>query len=149
MDSRHSENQPRTVTASALIASARRWQGTPYLHQGRNCAGVDCVGFIIGVMQELELLPESFERADYGRMPTGELLAKVREYCSPLEHDEPGSLVMIKWPSEKEPSHCALRTDRGLIHALDRHGGVKEHGYRAHWPRWTHSHWWPPGVVRG
>lgn len=149
MDPGHSEDQPRTVTAAQVIACAREYQGVRWLHQGRGRGGLDCVGLILCVMTDLQLpIPEDV-RSNYGRAPTGELLQKVAQYCTRLEQAEAGALILIRWPGEQTPSHAAIRTELGIIHAYKNHLGVKEHGYRAKWPQWSDSIWRLPGVIGG
>jgi len=47
------------VTKQQIILQARTWLGTKYHHQGRlkkskaGAGGVDCIGLIIGVIDEL------------------------------------------------------------------------------------------------
>lgn len=149
MDPGHSEDQPRTVTPAQVIECARRYLDVRWLHQGRGRGGVDCVGLILAVMSELDLPIPADVRSNYGRVPTGELLQKVAQYCTRLAQPEPGALILIRWPAEATPSHAAIRTDLGIIHAYKNHQGVKEHGYRAKWPQWTDSSWRLPGVIGG
>lgn len=145
MDARHPQHHPRPVSAEALIAEARKWLGTPYKHQGRGANGLDCVGLVIRVAEDLKLLPDTFSR-NYGRLPRPELIAQARQICTPIETPEPGCLVLIRWPKERVPAHAALCTGPNLIHADRYHGSVVEHGYRKHWVTWTDSLWRIPGV---
>jgi cell wall-associated NlpC family hydrolase len=127
-----------------LVAEARLWIGVPFRHQGRSRVGVDCVGLPIVVGQALGLLPATFEVANYGRLPTPELIARLARYCTPLAAAVPGCLITIAWT--KVAAHVAVCTGPTLIHAYESVGRVVEHGYRGRWVRMTHSAWALPGV---
>jgi cell wall-associated NlpC family hydrolase len=43
------------ISRQAVIDEARFWLGVKWRHQGRNRAGIDCVGLIVVVMQRLDL----------------------------------------------------------------------------------------------
>lgn len=92
-------------------------------------------------------LPDEFERRDYGRLSTGELLARVEAHCKPLAAPQPGCMVLIRWPRDTRASHVAVYTREGnLIHCYAQSGRVVEHGFRAPWTRWAVSYWALPGV---
>jgi cell wall-associated NlpC family hydrolase len=132
------------VTPDVVIAEARTWVGVPFRHQGRDYRGIDCVGLPIVVLQSLGLLDQRFDVANYGRLPTGELLERLRPHCRPVEKASPGTLVVIAWT--KIAAHVAVCTGETLIHAYESVGRVVEHGYRGRWVRLTHSTWALPGI---
>ena len=133
------------MTPDIVIAEARRWVGVPFRHQGRDGHGVDCVGLPIVVLQSLGALDQRFDVANYGRLPTGELIERMKKICRPVEKAAPGTLVVIAWT--KIAAHVALCTGDTLIHAYESVGRVVEHGYRGRWVRLTHSTWALPGVT--
>lgn len=151
MDSGHSEHHPGAVRCSPaeLIEEARRWIGVPYRHQGRSARGLDCIGFVIWVCAQRGILPEDFERRDYGRLPRAELLEKAQHYCTPADSPGPATLVLIRWPGDRLAGHSAICTGENLIHCYSVAGKVVEHGFRAPWPRLAVSHWHLPGVHYG
>lgn len=132
------------TTGAEIVAAARGWVGVPFRHQGRDReAGVDCVGLVIVVAQELGLVPANFERNDYGRLPTrGELDAKIMQHCTPTELT-PGCVCAIRW--NKELAHVAIFTGDTLIHSYESVGKVVEHGFRGRWVRLVDSTWRLPG----
>lgn len=146
MDSGNSEHHPRTVTGNQIAEKARELLGVPFLHQGRTVHGIDCVGVPIWILSEFGLLPAEMKR-NYGRIPTGEMIKIVEQYCTPIDRDEIGSLLVIKWPGMADPGHAAIRTHAGILHAYSTYKSVVEHGYRAKWPQWTDSIWRLPGVT--
>jgi cell wall-associated NlpC family hydrolase len=127
-----------------VIDEARGWVGVPFRHQGRDYTGIDCVGLPIVVGQSLGIFDQRLDIANYGRLPTGELVERLREHCQPIPKAVPGALVVIAWT--KIAAHVAIFTGETLIHAYESVGRVVEHGYRGRWIRMTHSAWALPGV---
>lgn len=130
-----------------LIAEARSWLGVPFRHQGRNRHGIDCVGLPIVVCQTLGLIGPNFEITNYGRLPSGELVERLKAHCQPIPAAVPGSLIVVAWT--RTAAHVALCTGETMVHAYESVGRVVEHGYRGRWIRLTHSVWAIPGVCYG
>lgn len=130
-----------------MVDLARQLIGAPYLHQGRTPRGIDCVGVPIWILQQIGTLPDHMRSPNYGRLSNGELIKECEKFCTPLQERELGCLIVVKWFGESQAGHVAISTDRGMIHAYRNHGGVREHGYRAQWIKWTDSFWRLPGVV--
>lgn len=135
------------MTPDRVIDEARTWLGVPFLHQGRNRRGVDCVGLPIVIGQALGLVPANFEVANYGRLSSPELMQRLMQHCTRIASPVPGSLVAIAWT--KTAAHVAICTGENLIHSYQNVGRVVEHGYRGRWVRLTHSAWALPGVIYG
>lgn len=133
------------MSPERLILEARQWLNVPFRHQGRDGHGIDCVGLPIVVCQSLGLLDERFDVANYGRLPSGELVARLQEHCQPIPAAVPGSLIVIAWT--RLAAHVAICAGETMIHAYERVGRVIEHGYRGRWVRMTHSTWALPGVA--
>lgn len=135
------------LSAADFVAHARAWVGVPYHHQGRSRYGVDCIGFPIMVLRELEMLPSDFVDAPrYGRTPTGLMEPTVALHCVQLRSPQPGCLLLIRWPRVKFASHAAICAGHTMVHAHQQAGGVVEHGLRGPWLRNLHSVWALPGV---
>ena len=135
------------IGPATVIDEARTWLGVPFAHQGRTRRGVDCVGLPIVVGQGLGLVPARFEVANYGRLPSADLMRRLMEHCTRIAAPVPGSLVAIAWT--KSAAHVAICTGDTLIHSYESVGRVIEHGYRGRWVRLTHSAWALPGVIYG
>lgn len=137
---------PTVTTAEAVVREARTWVGVPFRHQGRDRSGIDCVGVPIAVLHTLGAVEADFEIRDYGRLPDGTLERRLISYCTPLPDYVPGCLVGIRWG--KTLAHVAIHTDTDtLIHALERHKRVIEHGFRGMWrTRFAQGAWALPGV---
>jgi cell wall-associated NlpC family hydrolase len=133
------------VTPQQIIAEARQWVGVPFRHQGRARSGIDCVGLPIVVGQALGVLSRGLDVANYGRLPSAELVERLTQHCSRLPAPVPGSLVAIAWT--RTAAHVALCAGDTLIHAYESVGRVVEHGYRGRWLKLTHSAWALPGVL--
>lgn len=134
-----------TATAAKVVEAARSWVGTPYVHQGRSRAGVDCIGLVIVSAWDAGAVPPTFDRRAYPRLPMrDELLGHIRQHCSPADEAGPGVMAVIQWT--KHAAHVGLLTGETIIHAYQSVGAVTEHGYRGRWVRMTHSLWYLPGV---
>jgi cell wall-associated NlpC family hydrolase len=135
------------IAPNDLVLQAREWVGVPFLHQGRTRSGCDCLGFIAGVLGELDsttalqLLP-----LDYGRAPQQQLRKNLTKACKqvPLQA---GALLLIQWPMSPFPSHAAIYTGESMIHSFEAERKVVEHGYRTPWPQRTVSIWALPDVT--
>lgn len=135
------------MTPGEVITEARTWVGVPFRHQGRNRHAIDCVGLPIVVCQNLGLIGSNFEITNYGRLPSLELVERLKSHCYQIPAAVPGSLIVIAWT--KIAAHVAICTGETMIHAYESVGRVVEHGYRGRWIRLTHSVWAIPGVVYG
>lgn len=124
------------TTRAQVVAEARAWLGTPYVHQHRaRTVGVDCAGLIIGVGRGLGLLALDFDVNHYARQPTGDsLLQMCREHMDelPLEQLQPGDVLAVHMGGD--PCHLGVVGDYpggrlSLIHAKqeNRGGRVCEH----------------------
>jgi hypothetical protein len=108
------------------------------------------VGLPIVVLAELGAVGRDFEILDYSRRPHHDILERrLIAHCTPLPEYVPGCLVAIRWA--KTLAHVALYTDTDtLIHALERHEKVIEHGFRGLWrTRFAQGAWALPGVRYG
>lgn len=139
------------ISAYSLVASARALVGTRWRHRGRTADGVDCIGMVTLSMANAGMNPvERFgflDTRDYSREANPELLRQVEQYCTRISAIVPGALVLFQFPNDSFPRHFGIYTHEGtIIHANVRMAKVVEHGYRMHWPKWTHSLWKLPGV---
>lgn len=138
------------MNATRLVLEARALVGVPFRHQGRSTTGLDCLGLLLLAGEKSGVLQLGLERADYGRAPQAALEQRLAYHCDRLELVEPGAILLIKWPGDSRGGHVAIATPGGqIIHSYSVAGGVVEHGYRGHWPRWTKSVWWIRGMARG
>lgn len=137
------------IPASAVIAEARRWIGTPYQHQGRlHGVGVDCGGLIIEVGNALQLL--SLTYSNYGRIPHQGMLRKVcDEQLVRIGDVQPGCIALMSFvPHPAQEQHLGIITDEGtLIHAYAHAQACVEHRYSSVWRGRTWQLYKYAGVV--
>lgn len=148
-------------TRAEVVAEARRWIGTPYVHQGRQRGiACDCAGLIGGVAVALGLLPADWwetafdpEFAGYARVPDGDALLHIAaRFLTPIEPAQagPGDVVLIRW--RRDPQHFGLVADHpegglSVIHAASQQGRVLEQGLREAWQRRMVGAYRLPGVA--
>ena len=135
------------VTSNAVIAAAKEWIGTPFLHAGRDkSGGVDCIGLIVCVAEELGLcdargvpLKKRDERG-YGRSGVALKLRRALGECLapvPLDAAAPGDVLLCR--IGKTPQHVAflshVKEQYTLLHALETAQKVTEHRLSDNWRR--------------
>jgi NlpC/P60 family putative phage cell wall peptidase len=113
--------------ATDIVAIARSWIGTPYVHQASvKGAGCDCLGLLRGVWRELNG-EEAEDIPPYlpdWNAPGGETLRDgLARHLSPiaLANIAPGDVVLFRMVPRASARHCAIVGDRDgvltLIHA--------------------------------
>lgn len=130
-------------TRADVVAEARTWLDTPFVHQGwTKGVACDCIGLIKGVGVELSLFDydeqsdKARRYAAYSMLPNPRKMREgLAEFFVPISKDEalPGDIFYIAWA--KEPQHVALLSDHGLIHSYSHVGKVVEHALDAEWER--------------
>jgi cell wall-associated NlpC family hydrolase len=138
---------PTSTDAAAVVREARNWVGVPYRHQGRDRGGIDCVGLPIVVLRSLGLVVPEFAALDYSRTPRpDDLERRFLPSCTPLPHAVPGCVVTLRLV--RSIMHLAILTDTDtLIHVMEKHARVVEHGFRGMWrERFSQAYYALPGV---
>lgn len=132
------------VTRAQFLAEARSWIGTPWLHQGRNRYGVDCIGLVLVTAWALGLT--DYDVKGYGRVPDADFL---RSECERLmvrvNEPQPGDVYLMRF--KREPQHLAIATERGLLHAYAGAGRVVETSLPPQWRERIVGVYAVPGVV--
>ena len=103
---------------AAMVAAAREWIGTPWVHQQRlKGVAVDCVGLVIGIGRELGMCAPDFDVNGYGRRPDGTLLAQCAQLMRHIPRDtmQPGDVIVVA--TDSAPCHMGILGDY-------RHGGL-------------------------
>ena len=118
---------------SAVVAAARGWIGTPYLHQASvKGAGCDCLGLLRGVWREVlgaepEVVPPY--TMDWAE-PQGieVLLGAARRHLGekPVAEAAPGDVLVFRMRAGAVAKHVGLMAgpDR-FIHSYSGHGVVE------------------------
>lgn len=132
--------------AATLIATARGWIGTPYVHQASvKGAGCDCIGLLRGVWREIhgcddpEILPPY--APDWAEA-TGEetLYLGLKHYLPEISLADiaVGSVVLFRMIPHGPAKHCALVAALSgvpsLIHTR-MNKQVSEEPFSAYWRR--------------
>lgn len=110
-----------------LIDEARKWLGTPFHHQGRVRAGVDCAGVIVKPAQAINL--EIIDKPGYSRTPSGVLQSEIAKQLVRVKiaDMQPGDVLLMSWI---EPQHVALVTGLNpltILHSFAQAKKVVEH----------------------
>jgi NlpC/P60 family putative phage cell wall peptidase len=131
------------ISRDAIVAEARSWCGTPWLHQACvKFVGCDCIGLVCGVADALGIPEAKAWRADsefrgYGRTPVpSKLLAACDRYLDhiPTSTALPGDVLLFTFL--REPMHFAIKSGPDMmIHGFERVGHVCENGIGVKWQR--------------
>ena len=117
--------QTRLSWQALIVAEARLWIGTPYLHQASvlGC-GCDCLGLVRGVWRGLyghepETTPDY--TADWGEAKGEEhLLAAALRHFHPRDEGmiEAGELLLFRWQTGALVKHVGIATGQEtMVHA--------------------------------
>ncbi|PLL13155.1 peptidase [Tabrizicola sp. TH137] len=117
-----------------IVAAARGWIGTPYVHQA-SCrgAGADCLGLLRGVWREvLGAEPEAVPAytADWSEAGGREdLLAAARRWLRPSEGVAAGQVLLFRMREGAVAKHLGIQAGTGagasFVHAYAGHGVVE------------------------
>ncbi len=121
---------------NVIVSHARRWIGTPYVHQAATCgAGCDCLGLIRGIWSAVygaePEVPPAYSR-DWSE-PQGQerlWLAATRHLCAkPLACAAPGDVILFRMRRGAVAKHLGLQSVCGdkarFIHAYQGRGVVE------------------------
>jgi len=119
-----------------IVAEARGWIGTPYVHQGSTRgAGTDCLGLLRGVWRALygeEPAPVPAYTQDWAE-PSGreELLAAAERWLQrkPVADAAPGDLLLFRMREGRVAKHLGIAARTGpeasFVHAYTGHGVIE------------------------
>ena len=118
-----------SYTREQVVTAARAYLGTPFIHQGRNAEGIDCVGLAARVLSDLGY--PFFDIEGYNRTPDPmQMIRVLRSNFDVIEIGDAraGDIYLLRIGIEPRPRHVAIRSsdatdaERGiepmLIHAL-------------------------------
>lgn len=127
----------------AVVAEARSWIGTPYVHQAATKgAGTDCLGLIRGVWRAV-LGPEPEAppayTPDWGEAGGRELLlAAALRWLEPARVPAAGDVILFRMREGSVAKHLGIATAVGpearFVHAYTGHG-VVENALSGPWQR--------------
>ncbi|MEN9408722.1 MAG: hypothetical protein RL216_696 [Pseudomonadota bacterium] len=131
------------MSADRIVAAARGWIGTPYVHQA-SCrgAGTDCLGLLRGVWREVlgaepEVVPPY--TADWSEAAHREdLAAAALRWLRPAAVPAPGQVLLFRMRDGAVAKHLGISAEGAgvetFIHAYTGHG-VVESPLSAPWAR--------------
>lgn len=111
------------IPRNKIVSLAETWEGTPFHHQGRlKNVGVDCLGLIVGVGDELGLNFSRYDETNYGRVPYDDRLFTAFYRLPKTTVLLPGNIALFFVYGKLYPSHCGwvvdTRGEPGMIHAF-------------------------------
>jgi NlpC/P60 family putative phage cell wall peptidase len=121
---------------AAAVVEARRWIGTPYVHQASVLgAGADCLGLVRGVWRAVsgaEPCPVPAYTPDWGEADAVEaLLDAARTWLLPcwIDRETPGDILLFRMRSGSVAKHLGIQTEVGqssaFVHAYSGHRVVE------------------------
>ena len=133
------------IDADAIVAAARGWIGTPYVHQASmKGLGCDCLGLLRGVWRELAgdepetPLPYS---GDWAEATGGETLyAALKRHFAEIDRIDiaPSDIALFRMIPRGPAKHCGIVAELGgvptLIHARQ-NKRVSEEAFSRAWRR--------------
>ena len=113
--------------ATKIVAAARGWVGTPYLHQASlKGVGTDCLGLVRGVWREvMGDEPETPPAYAPGWAETGgseALAAAARRHLIdvPLTEYRAGDVLLFRWRAQMPAKHAGIAVSAGaMVHAQE------------------------------
>lgn len=117
--------------ASRVIAAARAWVGTPFVHgQAVRGLGCDCLGLVRGVWRELHGAAPAVPAYPPGGPGRGEALLsglRARMIEVPRDFAAPGALLLFRIAPRADAGHCAVMVDAAaMVHAREGAGVILE-----------------------
>jgi uncharacterized protein YijF (DUF1287 family) len=121
------------LETNEIVETARSYLGTKFHHQARlKHVGIDCVGLVICVARELNLIDQTFDYTAYSRVPDGKILIhEMNNHLDEITRDEgkPGDIICVSF--DKYPQHVGIignyrHGGLSIIHASGKHGSVVE-----------------------
>lgn len=115
-------------TRAEVVAEAREWIGTPFVHQGRvKGVAADCVGLVIGVARRKEL--SQFDIRNYPARPNPTMMRGLLDQHLvriSFKQLEPADLVYFR--VVHQPQHLAIVSQvepLRMIHAYSRENTMR------------------------
>lgn len=75
------------ITSNDIVAYARTWIGTRWVHQGRGPNGIDCAGLLVQTAAHFDLPHEDL--CGYGRAPNKAFYQQIKRYTLPVRPKTP------------------------------------------------------------
>ena len=146
------------TVGAQIVAEARLWVGTPYLHQASvRGAGTDCLGLLRGVWRAVlgdEPEPVPVYTDDWAEPSNEEVLFAAAERWlreKPCTQAAVGDVILFRMREGSIAKHLGLQSETGphprFIHAYTGHG-VIESSFSSAWVRRIAVRFVVPLVIR-
>jgi len=135
-------------TREQIVAEARRWLDTPFIHQGRQMGiGVDCVGVLFGVAWALGL--SDFDYRSYHPRPNTDTMSVLLcEHLTPIHVLDARAGDVLHMHIGGRPQHVGILTAHDtLLHAYQHVGRCVEHRLDDKWWARVRGAYQFPGVI--
>jgi NlpC/P60 family putative phage cell wall peptidase len=115
------------ITRSDIVAAARGWAGTPYLHQASlRGVGTDCLGLVRGVWREVvggePERPPAYAPG-WAEMGGGEAMADAaRRHLVEIPYTEylAGDVLLFRWRAGLPAKHAGIAVStHAMVHAQE------------------------------
>lgn len=116
-----------TLTREQVRRAALACVGIPWRHQGRTRRGVDCVGLIYLMADEMGVMPEGVTVPAYRRDPNGEVRGYFDKYLTPLSLTQVNVGSILLHSFRGTPFHASVMLDPAtgtIVHGYARHRRV-------------------------
>lgn len=127
------------ATGADVVVEARRWLRTPFYHAGREIGqGVDCVGLLIGVANELGLIGGYDNRGYPPNVPSGICRGELEKFCDQMPFGPmaavAGDVLLFRVGGSEQ--HIGIATGDGrMVHAFQSAKVVAETQLSGKWLR--------------
>ena len=126
----------QVISSDAIIEEARRWVGTPYVHQAStHGAGCDCLGLLRGVWRALygaEPGAVPAYTADWSEASRNERLWRAADahlLRKALADEDPGDVLLFRMRDGSVAKHLGIAARIGaqasFVHAYSGHGVIE------------------------
>lgn len=124
-----------------ITTKARELIGVPFHHQGRNRAGLDCVGlvYLIGIelgYEKLKAVPKNYSKSFGSKI----FYEELDRFLVPVSKEELREGDILVLGAGKDPRHMAIfcgktpgTTYETIVHSYEKYGGVKESRINEYW----------------
>lgn len=113
-----SEFTPQPITATDVLTAAREYIGAPFRLYGRGVQGIDCVGLVVVVGQQLGQLPLDLQLPPYAPNSLRSFLSLFWEWMDEVAVEDATAgcgYLLSHHRNSTRPRHLAISTGPGVV----------------------------------